>query len=97
VSQQDKQFDETAWMREQVLRYGPVVGGRALRSLLGFRTPSAFLKARQCGQVDVTLFELPGRQGVFATTEEVCVWLLARRRSGLIRQVSAAQAVGTKE
>lgn len=75
-------FDEADWTEEQVARYGPIVGGDVLRSLLGFRTVSAFQKARLHGQVEVTVFSLPGRQGVFAVTKEACAWVLAQRRLG---------------
>lgn len=73
-------FDETGWIEEQLSRYGPVVGGGALRSLLGFRTPAAFQKARLQGQIGIIVFALPGRQGVFAVTEEACRWVLIQRR-----------------
>ena len=74
-------FDEAVWLREQTDRYGPVVGGETLRSLLGFRTAAAFQKARLQGHVDVSVFGLPGRQGVFAVTREACEWVLAQRRA----------------
>lgn len=73
-------FDESAWIDEQIGRYGPLVGGSALRSLLGFRTTTAFQKARLQGQIGVAVFSLPGRQGVFAVTQEACRWVLAQRQ-----------------
>lgn len=73
-------FDETAWINEQIHRYGPLVGGSALRSLLGFRTTAAFQKARLQGQIGVPVFPLPGRQGVFAVTQEACRWVLTQRQ-----------------
>ena len=54
-------FDQAAWMEEQVERYGPVVGGAALRSLLGFRTSAAFQEARLQGQLGVTVFRVHPR------------------------------------
>ncbi|RUL66866.1 hypothetical protein EKH79_03135 [Dyella dinghuensis] len=60
-------------------RYGAVVGGEALRSLLGFNTLGAFRQARVGGSLGVKVFQLPARRGHFALTEEVCAWLLAQR------------------
>lgn len=74
-------FDEAAWMTDQVERYGPVLGGEALRQFLGFRTAAAFQKARYSGAIEVSLFALPGRQGLFALTQEACEWLIHQRRS----------------
>jgi hypothetical protein len=74
-------FEEAAWIEEQIERYGPLVGGSALRSLLGFRTTAAFQKARLQGQIGVAVFPLPGRQGVFAVTQEACRWVLAQRQT----------------
>ena len=90
----NSRFDESAWVEEQIARYGPVVGGEALRRLLGFRTVSAFQKARQNGQIEVAVFALPGRQGVFATTQEACAWLLAQRRAGRSESMSTAAQGG---
>lgn len=73
-------FDERSWTNDQVARHGALIGGVALRNLLGFRTAAAFQKARLQGLVDVPLFTLPSRQGVFAVTEEACAWVLAHRR-----------------
>lgn len=72
-------FDEAAWIEEQIERYGPLLGGSALRSLLGFRTTAAFQKARLQGQIGVPVFPLPGRKGVFAVTQEACRWVLTQR------------------
>ena len=74
-------FDERSWTNDLVTRHGELIGGAALRSLLGFRTAAAFQKARLQGLIDVPLFTLPSRQGFFAVTEEACAWVLAHRRS----------------
>ena len=73
-------FNEAAWIEEQIQRYGPLVGGADLRSLLGFRTTAAFQKARLQGQLSVAVFALPGRKGVFAVTQEACSWILTQRQ-----------------
>jgi hypothetical protein len=87
-------FDETGWLEEQTERYGPVVGGEALRSLLGFRTAAAFQKARLQGQVGVAVFGIPGRQGVFAVTQEACGWLLAQRHAAARGSFGPGRAEG---
>lgn len=81
-------FDAQAWTEEQILRYGPVVGGGALRSLLGFRTTAAFQKARLQGQINVAVFAIPGRQGVFAVTQEACRWVLIQRHAASMGQAN---------
>lgn len=68
-----------AWVEMQIRRFGPVVGGEDLRGLLGYRTAAAFQKARMQEAVGVALFQLPGRKGWFAFTDEVCSWLVAHR------------------
>ena len=87
-------FSEAAWIEEQLARYGPVVGGGGLRSLLGFRTAAAFQKARLQGQIGITVFALPGRQGVFAVTEEACRWVLIQRRTASMDQPNGARLPG---
>lgn len=73
-------FDEKAWTRAQLQQYGPLLGGEDLRAFLGFRTTTAFAKARATGLVGLPLFSIPGRKGMFATTSEACAWLLKLRR-----------------
>lgn len=74
-------FDETEWIEDQLQRYGPVIGGEVLRTFFGFRTYAAFQKARRLGELEVVVFRLRGRQGVFAMTAEACAWLVAQRRA----------------
>ena len=87
-------FNEAGWIDEQISRYGPVVGGGALRSLLGFRTAAAFQKAKLQGQIGVAIFTLPGRQGVFAVTEEACRWVLTQRRATFMDETEGARSPG---
>ena len=72
-------FDVARWVDAQIDRYGPVLGGENLRRFLGFRTPAAFHKARSQGLVGTPIFGLPGRQGIFALTSEVCAWVITQR------------------
>lgn len=80
VSRRAQGFDESNWIADQIDRYGPVLGGELLRQFLGFRTAAAFQRARSLGEVEVSLFALPGRQGLFALTQEACDWLISQRR-----------------
>lgn len=93
-------FDEAQWTEGQLKRYGPIVGGEALRTFLGFRTYAAFQKARCLGGLEVTVFVLPGRRGVFAMTAEACAWLVAQRRatraSTVYAQNECNKKVGSK-
>ena len=70
------------WIQKVVDRYGPVISGVDLRTLLGYRTRSAFERAVRLGQLPVPVFRMPGRRGVFALTHEVATTLLRARGSG---------------
>lgn len=75
-------FDPFRWREDQLRRHGPIVGGAELRKSLGFRTPAGFQKARTQGTVGVRTFSMPGRQGVYAMTAEVCDWIITQRCTG---------------
>ena len=70
----DNQFD---WLAE---KHGPLIGNAPLARALGFANTSAFRQARRRGLVDVTIFKIPGRRGVFALTEEVARWIAKQVR-----------------
>lgn len=74
-------FDEAQWTEDQLKRYGPIIGGEALRIFLGFRTYAAFQKARRHSELEITVFGLSGRQGHFAMTAEACAWLVEQRNA----------------
>ncbi len=61
------------------LRYGPIIGGRKLVLVLGYDSTSAFRQALKRGQLPVIVFELPGRRGKFAFTNDICEWLMRVR------------------
>ena len=64
------------WLHDGLLaRHGPVLGGDDLARALGYRSQAAFRQARRRGQVDIALFSLPNRRGVFALTWVVATWL----------------------
>lgn len=56
-------------------RYGPILGGADLAQAMGYRSLAAFRQARRRGQVEVALFTLPNRRGVFALGLDVARWL----------------------
>lgn len=59
--------------------YGPLMGGEDLRRALGYRTWSAFARAVRAEALLVKVFEIPGRRGRFALTQEVAEWLVQLR------------------
>ena len=58
-------------------RYGAVIGGRDLRTLLGFRSSTAFGQAVRRGDISIRFFKLPRRRGYFALVTEIAAWLQA--------------------
>ena len=56
-------------------RHGPILGGVDLAQAMGYRSLAAFRQARRRGQVEVSLFTLPNRRGVFALGLDVARWL----------------------
>lgn len=67
------------WTEALVDRYGPLIGGRDLRELLGFRTAAAMQRAMRQGLLKAPVFHIQGRRGVFGLTTEVAAWLLQQR------------------
>lgn len=56
-------------------QFGPLIGGKDLMKALGYRTQAAFYKAIRESRIKVAIFEIDGRQGKFAMTNEVGKWL----------------------
>lgn len=61
--------------------YGPLLASRDLWKLLGFSTPAAYRQARLRHRIPVVEFEIEGRRGRFALTQEVARWLAEQRMS----------------
>jgi len=59
--------------------YGPLLASRDLWKLLGFTTPAAYRQARLRHRIPVVEFEIEGRRGRFALTQEVARWLAEQR------------------
>jgi hypothetical protein len=64
--------DLSGWMLE---KYGPLMGGEDLYAALGFKTYAAFHRARLKGDIDVHVFSIRGRRGLFSLTTDVAAWL----------------------
>lgn len=59
--------------------HGPLMGGAPLQAALGHRSAAALRQARRRGKLDVALFTLPKRRGLFALTSEVADWIADAR------------------
>jgi hypothetical protein len=56
-------------------QFGPLIGGVDLVKILGFRTSSAFSKSLRERRIGIDIFDIPGRKGKFAYSEDVATWL----------------------
>lgn len=65
-------------------RNGPILGGADLAQAMGYRSLAAFRQARRRGQVEVVLFTLPNRRGVFALSLDMARWLADARQVNLL-------------
>ena len=73
-----------ASLRQLLIReYGAVVGGRDLRSALGFKSTAAFGRAFRSGYIKLRFFEMPGRRGRFALVSDIADWLEKSARRGV--------------
>jgi hypothetical protein len=62
-------------------RYGPLMGSAALARTLGFASVGAFRQACWRGHISIPMFNVPGRTGRFALTQDVVRWLWAMREA----------------
>lgn len=58
-------------------QFGPLMGGDELHKALGFSNSAAFGQALRQGRVSISVFEIAGRRGKFALTEDVANWVLS--------------------
>lgn len=56
-------------------KYGPLVGGPDLVKVLGYRSNASFRRADRLGIIGVKVFQIPGRKGKYAKTQDVVAWL----------------------
>lgn len=55
--------------------YGPLIGGRDLQRVLGYRTAAAFRQAIARQKLPVNVFTLPNRKGRFCLAKDIARWL----------------------
>lgn len=69
--------DDTKEMKKESLSkvYGPLIGGKDLVNILGFRTAAAFRQAWRLNRLGLKIFAIEGRRGRFAYTADIEVWL----------------------
>lgn len=68
-------MNENELSRSLIQQYGPLVSGKELMRNLGFRSHSSFARARKKGLLGVAVFELEGRRGPFARTQDIADWM----------------------
>jgi hypothetical protein len=69
--------------RDIVATHGYLIGGDALRKLLGYPTPNALHQAVRRRTVPVPVFTIEHRWGHFALAKDIAAWLVACRSRGL--------------
>jgi hypothetical protein len=69
--------------RDLLDRHGPMIGGRALCSALGFPSMAAFRQSLTRGRVPVPIFSLPLRRGKFALVKDVACWIAQQRQQAI--------------
>lgn len=57
-------------------QYGPIIGGKDLYQALGFRSYAAFRLANEQMKTPILVYQLPGRRGWFARTDDLAKWLI---------------------
>lgn len=76
-------LDELTTELETVLteRYGLMLPSRVLWKLLGYPSTDAWRKAIQRKTIPVQIFQIPERNGYFALSRDVAVWIAKARMS----------------
>lgn len=64
----------------------PLLSAVETAKLLGYPTTGALAKARQTGRLPISMFQLPGRRGWFASTDVVRTWLESLLQASASRQ-----------
>lgn len=73
------QFPETreclqAWLQRE---YGLLIDSAATAKVLGFRSAGTLSKARNRGLLDLNMFAVPHRKGLFTSPRELAAYLSA--------------------
>jgi hypothetical protein len=79
----DRNCFDSAWIARN---YGALVPSSKLALLLGFPSAAALRQAKSAGRLNLRLFAVQGRRGLFANAEDVGEYLRAHRS---IRERSA--------
>ena len=65
-------------LNQQLLeKYGPMVGGKDLYAILGFKTYGSFRLANERQLIPVKIFKIPRRRDWYALTSDLAQWLLS--------------------
>ena len=70
-------------VRELSSEYGHLIGGAALRKLLGFSSAAAMRQAICRRTLSLPTFFVEGRRGRFAVVTDVADWLIQTKAAGL--------------
>lgn len=62
------------WLRKE---YGLVIDSAATARILGYRNANSLAKARSRGVVEIEMFRLPNRQGLFTSPRHLAAYLQA--------------------
>lgn len=87
-------------LRDQLERklnadHGPLISGKDLRRVLGFKTDAAFRRTRNKGLIDIPIFDFPGRKGKFALTQDVATWMAAARARAALTDTPTTTSIPT--
>jgi hypothetical protein len=89
---------EPTFLQLLLREYGAAVGGRDLRSVLGFKSAAAFNRAVRFGYLPLKFFSMPDRRGRFALVSDIADWLetSAREGVGALRPFPSPRREGAK-
>lgn len=62
------------WLRKE---YGLLIDSAAIAQILGYRSANSLAKARSRGVVEIEMFHLPNRQGLYTSPRHLAAYLQA--------------------
>jgi len=89
-------MDVDQFTKSLTQQHGPLMQGRELMKCLGFRTQASFARARKRGLLNIHVFDIDGRRGPFALTEDVAEWVagVASKKPNESRTETAHAEIG---
>ena len=76
----DLMDNQTNELEETLMeKYGPLISGAELSSVLGFKTYHGFRQSVRRSKISIPLFKIPNRRGKFALTKDVAGWLVQQK------------------